>query len=136
LLQWESGAKETLQGLKAQLDIAKFAQVLRNILSNALKFTPVGGNVTLSTELISNSVKSSSSDVTETETEESMGQFMRFSVEDSGVGISEEDQKSLFSEFKQINPAKLQNGGGSGLGLWGELIPSMHSDIRCIYFIY
>jgi signal transduction histidine kinase len=39
-------------------------------------------------------------------------------VRDSGVGMSEENQKRLFHEVVQFNPEVLQAGGGSGLGLW------------------
>lgn len=44
--------------------------------------------------------------------------FIRISVTDSGCGISKEDQISLFHEFIQVQADKLQNGQGSGLGLW------------------
>ena len=46
--------------------------------------------------------------------------MVRFSVVDSGPGISKEDQKRLFHEIVQFNAAKLQAGQGSGLGLWSK----------------
>lgn len=44
--------------------------------------------------------------------------FVRIAVKDEGVGISDADQRTLFHEFIQLKAEKLQNGQGSGLGLW------------------
>ncbi|ULH17498.1 ATP-binding protein (plasmid) [Deinococcus sp. KNUC1210] len=76
-------------------DASKLHQILRNFISNALKFTPAG-EVVVSTRL----------------TEDD--NWIEFSVQDSGPGISPEDQRLLFREYSQ-----LRGGGkkGSGLGL-------------------
>jgi signal transduction histidine kinase len=42
----------------------------------------------------------------------------RFSVSDTGVGISKENQRKLFGQYVQFDAAALQHGKGSGLGLW------------------
>ena len=46
--------------------------------------------------------------------------MVRISVTDSGAGISKENQDRLFKEIVQFNAGKLQNGQGSGIGLWSK----------------
>jgi hypothetical protein len=72
--------------------------VLRNLVSNAIKFTPEDGIVTVSATI-------------------EAGQF-KVTVKDSGVGISAENQLRLFGEGVQFHAKAHQGGGGSGLGLW------------------
>jgi signal transduction histidine kinase/ActR/RegA family two-component response regulator len=83
-------------------DEQKLGQVVANYLSNAFKFTPQGGRVTLSTHL-----EGLNEQFADIYTE----------VSDTGVGIKEEDQAKLFQPYVQIDPGKLQGGKGSGLGL-------------------
>ncbi|HEX2390920.1 MAG TPA: GAF domain-containing protein, partial [Casimicrobiaceae bacterium] len=63
-------------------DERKLKQILLNLLSNAVKFTPEGGRVDVSAKLDTDKVE--------------------IAIKDSGVGISPEDQASLFEEFKQL----------------------------------
>jgi signal transduction histidine kinase len=79
-------------------DRAKLKQVLLNYLSNAVKFTPPGGRVTLVVEPYG-------------------GGNFRLTVEDTGIGISEEDQERLFKEFHQIDLRAPKERQGTGLGL-------------------
>jgi signal transduction histidine kinase len=74
-----------------------FKQILYNLVSNAIKFTPSDGRVCLKAEIINN--------------------YLSLSVIDSGIGISSEDQKMLFEPFRQINPSPSQEYKGTGLGL-------------------
>jgi len=83
-------------------DKSKLQIVLRNLLSNALKFTPCGGKVDVTISVLNDSDR----------------QMLSISVSDTGYGISKENMSSLFREFVQFDAAKLQNGGGSGLGLY------------------
>ncbi|WP_179319354.1 PAS domain-containing hybrid sensor histidine kinase/response regulator [Winogradskyella helgolandensis] len=83
-------------------DSLKLSQVLKNLLSNAFKFTHKGG-VTFEIELLS-----STNDVT----------TIRFNVKDSGIGVSYDKQKDIFKSFVQASDNTSQLYGGSGLGLY------------------
>jgi signal transduction histidine kinase len=79
-------------------DERKVKQVLLNLLSNALKFTPPRGRV----------------DVRAVVNEA----LVEVSVADTGVGIAPEDQEAVFEEFRQVGPAdKKVEGTGLGLAL-------------------
>ncbi|MCL2223041.1 MAG: response regulator [Oscillospiraceae bacterium] len=83
-------------------DDQRLAQVLTNLLSNAVKFTPEGGNIHLDTALLS---------------EEGDICKIRVEVSDSGIGISNEQIKKLFSAFGQASSGTNREFGGTGLGL-------------------
>ena len=101
--------------LEVEVDEVKVSQVIRNLLSNALKFTPANGEVTMLVEILP--YDKMSSGVLETEGKP-FDRVLKVSVADSGPGISPEDQKKLFGKYVQFNPGVLQKGKGSGLGLW------------------
>ncbi|MDR0856764.1 MAG: response regulator [Clostridiales bacterium] len=84
-------------------DDQRLAQVIANFLSNAVKFTPDGGNITLSAVL-------------EKETEDGVC-TVRFEVKDSGIGIAQEQQARLFHSFEQADSSISRKFGGTGLGL-------------------
>ncbi|WP_289055307.1 ligand-binding sensor domain-containing protein [Carboxylicivirga marina] len=82
--------------LHIDTDAFRLRQVLNNLISNALKFTPKGYvRVSLSKE----------------------GNFARFSVEDSGIGINLENQKRIFDRFLKIENQNADLYAGNGLGL-------------------
>ncbi|WP_215404073.1 response regulator [Vibrio gigantis] len=82
-------------------DQLRLKQVLFNIVGNAIKFTDIG-KVTL--------------DVTTTEITPKLTN-LKISVEDTGIGISERNQKHLFEAFKQVDDSTTRVYGGTGLGL-------------------
>jgi signal transduction histidine kinase len=77
-------------------DERKIKQVLLNLLSNALKFTPEGGRVEVRAEMVDGTAE--------------------ISVTDTGVGIDPEDQGAIFEEFRQVGTAD-KKAEGTGLGL-------------------
>lgn len=109
-----------------EVDINKFSQVLRNLISNAIKFTPAGGKV---------DVKVQKEECGDSWFQNSRIKYMlRIDVIDTGPGISKEDQKKLFKQAIQFNPTELQNGNGSGLGLWiSKSIMDLHNGDLSVY---
>ena len=85
------------------LDENRIGQVLDNLLSNALKFTPEGGRITVSTSVFENG--------------EEMGSEVRVTVADTGGGIPEGEIEKIFGRFYQGSHNRKNSGQGTGLGL-------------------
>ena len=83
-------------------DDQRLTQILTNLLSNAVTYTPAGGEISLDVSL------------TKQENERC---DLRFAVSDNGIGISEENQKRLFNMFEQGDESTTRKYGGTGLGL-------------------
>ena len=97
-------------------DSTRITQILYNLLSNAIKFTEKGFiklEITLEEKLADKVL-------------------LRFIIEDSGIGIKEENQKKIFSEFRQSSASINRKYGGTGLGLpiVVKLLKLMGSDIE------
>ena len=82
---------------RVQGDPLRIRQVVSNLLGNAVKFTP-SGEVCLAVQLPRPS-------------------WIRFEISDTGIGLSPEQQGSLFQEFHQVDSSPTRRFGGSGLGL-------------------
>ena len=97
-------------------DALRLRQILANFLSNAVKFTTVGG-IAVAVRVLEESGEA---------------QTVEVSVTDTGVGVSEEQQRQLFSDFVQADAATAQRFGGSGLGLaiCRRLATLMGGDVR------
>jgi len=83
-------------------DDQRLSQVITNLLSNAVKFTPENGKITLSVEEMKRTESAST---------------LRFSVADSGIGMSGEQVSRLFNAFEQADGSVSRKYGGTGLGL-------------------
>jgi CheY-like chemotaxis protein len=83
-------------------DDQRLTQVITNLISNAIKFTPPHGSIQLGAFL---------------EQEENSICTIRFEVTDSGIGISAEQQRRLFTSFEQADSNTSRKFGGTGLGL-------------------
>jgi len=83
-------------------DPTKLTQVVVNLISNAIKFTPEEGVIDVRVEKISS--QDGYSDI-------------RFTVKDTGIGVSEEQKKSIFKAFSQEDISTSRQYGGTGLGL-------------------
>jgi GAF domain-containing protein len=90
-------AQENLGSLT--VDPMRLRQILLNLLSNACKFTKAG-EVKLAARKVSNG-----------------SSFVEFTVSDTGIGMTAEQQTRLFEEFSQADAATAQKFGGTGLGL-------------------
>jgi PAS domain S-box-containing protein len=82
-------------------DSFRIAQVLLNLVDNAIKFSPESGKIQLS--IVGN--------------EKGAGLELKFTISDQGVGIDEEKQRLLFQPFQQADSSTTRQYGGSGLGL-------------------
>ncbi len=78
-------------------DPDRLKQVVGNVISNAVKFSPEGGQVACSTRLI--------------------GSRLRISVQDSGIGIPDNKEDQVFGRFNQVESGSSKVSGGSGLGM-------------------
>jgi signal transduction histidine kinase/CheY-like chemotaxis protein/ABC-type amino acid transport substrate-binding protein len=83
-------------------DDLRFAQVITNLLGNAVKFTPEKGSISLSARLAG---------------EEKDLCTIQIEVSDTGIGISEKQQSRLFTSFEQAESSTSRKFGGTGLGL-------------------
>jgi PAS domain S-box-containing protein len=82
-------------------DSLRLAQILLNICNNAIKFTRKG-TVTVITKLIA---------------KDTTGVTLKFEIKDTGIGLSQQQQKNVFKPFEQVDSTITRKFGGTGLGL-------------------
>jgi signal transduction histidine kinase len=98
-------------------DEQRLAQVITNLISNSIKFTPEWGNITL--------------DIRRQQDEDADHCTLEISVIDTGIGISKEQQSRLFQSFVQVDSSIARKFGGTGLGLAisKKIVELMHGKI-------
>ncbi|MEH2238512.1 CHASE2 domain-containing protein [Nostoc sp.] len=104
--------------LVIEVDEKRLRQVLINLLGNAIKFTDSGG-VTFKVEVISHSslvLSEAEVLVIGQESKQMTHQKIRFQIEDTGIGMSQDQLEKIFLPFEQVGEAK-QRSEGTGLGL-------------------
>ncbi|MMZ60456.1 Sensor histidine kinase YycG [compost metagenome] len=98
----EKGIKPTLfisSGVStAWIDRDQIDQVLDNLISNAMKYTPEGGTISI-------------------EARNMEDELLAISVQDNGIGIPKRDLDRIFERFYRVDKARSRNMGGTGLGL-------------------
>lgn len=101
----------SLQDVVIKTEPDRLNQVLTNLISNAVKFSPEGDDVTV---MVSK-----------------LGHNVRISVVDNGPGISESDHETIFNKFSQIDGSSTRHTGGTGLGLniAKNYVKRMHGEI-------
>lgn len=83
-----------------EVDEGRISQVLRNLVNNAITFTPRGGRITLSAERVRESES-----------------YIEVSVKDTGIGIPSDDLPLIFERFYRADKSRSRSTGGAGLGL-------------------
>ncbi|MFI5265166.1 MAG: sensor histidine kinase [Candidatus Levyibacteriota bacterium] len=83
---------------KISIDTLQFHEVIENLVANAIEYNATGGKVDVIVDVVKNS--------------------LTVTVQDTGIGISQQDQKKLFTRFFRSEKAVSQNPEGSGLGLY------------------
>ena len=113
-------------------DSQRLGQVLTNLVSNAIKFTPKGKNITIKSEL-KNSNDIHKNPHFENELKSLDGNYIVVSVVDEGIGIKESDLLKAFDKFTQIENSLSRKVGGTGLGLpiAKQLIKAHKGTIWC-----
>jgi PAS domain S-box-containing protein len=108
-------------------DEQRFAQVITNLISNSIKFTPEKGDITLSMRRLDNLGKKD-----ETGDPDENFCILEIKVKDTGIGIPIEQQRKLFHSFVQVDSSTARKFGGTGLGLAisKRIVELMHGNIH------
>lgn len=101
------------------VDFNRFSQVLRNIVSNSLKFTPSGGVIDVR---VADHITAATASVS-SESQFSLpkdAEYIRIDISDTGCGMTKVQQESLFKGAVQFADTSATNSNGAGLGLWSK----------------
>ncbi len=115
-------------------DADKVEKIANNILSNAVKYTRQGGNISVSLSLVFiDDIEERHMLIPPLENEHTPhSKFIKFKVSDSGIGIAQDDISRIFDRFRRLKTdhETLQNGSGIGLALTKELVNLHQGHIR------
>ncbi len=94
--------KQMLESVpETQIDAGRMTQVIYNLLTNAIRYTPEQGTVSIASSLVS----------------KNGSEWIRIQVQDSGIGIKAEDLLFIFDHFYRADASRDRKSGGAGLGL-------------------
>ena len=129
LFRFNANAKNielTAQGLEEPLvmwaDVDKVQKITMNLLSNAMKYTPSGGKVTLSFDVLPREELTALFPLTEKDTDH---QYACIAVADSGSGIDEQELEKIFERFYRSSEKSGTQGSGIGL-FYARALTSLH----------
>ncbi|GHT53934.1 hybrid sensor histidine kinase/response regulator [Bacteroidia bacterium] len=105
--------EHALESLNVWIDLNNFDKVLMNILSNAFKYTPDGGEIRIQLTTGKNA---------------EMGDYFEIGINDTGIGIDENETEKIFDRFYQVNNSYSNFGTGVGLHL-SRLLVELHKGI-------
>lgn len=103
------------EDVEVYADSNRLEQVLTNLVSNAIKFTPAG-NIEITTKVV-NARELHYDQCFEEDIKKLQGNYLQVCVEDHGIGIERKDLNHVFDKFAQIENSLSRKVGGSGLGL-------------------
>ena len=113
-------------------DANRVEQVLTNLVSNAIKFTPKASEIEITSKIV-NARELQYDQCFEEDIKNLQGNYLQVCVEDHGIGIERKDLNHVFDKFAQIENSLSRQVGGSGLGLpiARQLMESHNGAIWC-----
>lgn len=114
-------------GFLLWMDADKVTKILMNLLSNALKFTPSGGQIEVSMDVLSRERASALFPLQEKDTD---NRYVYLSVKDTGPGIPEEQLERIFERFYQLKRGQVALGSGIGLYYSRSLATIHHGYLK------
>jgi two-component system, OmpR family, phosphate regulon sensor histidine kinase PhoR len=93
------------EDLYIEADEDRLRQILNNLLSNGINYSPEGGRVKVKAESVASGYEGSEHDT------------IRFTIADTGIGIPKKDLPRIFERFYRVDKARSRSSGGTGLGL-------------------